>query len=293
MKTPILVIACILFFASCIKESLSECTYQYQIKLFVEEKRYAGGYPDGVEPINENLPFKAYVGDIHYTLRNVETDVVITSKVLDVFDTSEKDLTLTLGDIPNGKYKLTVWGNVDNVDYLAVLPYTLHTNEEEATDIYLASRIIDLKEGQMQDLAMGLRRLKGKLYLELANLPSSVDKVTKTITNLHATVTDEAAYSGETKVGKSFPLSGQQPAAAIEAVLAPTVSGKRSLLSLSFHNKETGMDLQVDPPLEVTIKRNEMTYVKVGYNSSEGKLEIWLFVDGQWKFINKLDIKRI
>lgn len=68
MKMPLLVIVCILTFTSCIKDSLSDCTYRYQIKLFVEEKRYSGGYPDGVEPINENLEFKAYVGDLYYNV---------------------------------------------------------------------------------------------------------------------------------------------------------------------------------------------------------------------------------
>lgn len=291
MKSSILIIVCILSFASCIKESLSDCTYQYQVKLFVEEKRYAGEYPDGVEPINENLPFKAYVGDIYYTLQNVKTGTLITSRVFDVIDTDEKELTLSLDDISNGTYKLTVWGNVEDVDYLAALPYTLHANEEESTDIYLACRTFDFNDGEMQDLSMGLRRLKGKLYLELADLPPHVDMVTKTITNLHAVVSDDVAYSGETKVGKSFPLSGQQATVAIETTLAPTVAGKQSLLSLSFRNKETGVHLQVDPPLEVAIKKNEITYVKASYNSSEDKLEIWLFIDGKWQFISKLDIK--
>lgn len=291
MKMPILVIVCMLCFASCIKESLSDCTYQYQIKLFVEEKRYSSGYPDGIEPINENLPFRAYVGDLYYTLQYIENGALVVSQVLDVIDVDDKEITLTLNDIPNEKYKLTVWGNVDNADSLAILPYTLHTNEEETSDIYLASKTVDFNEGEIQDISMGMRRLKGKLYLELFDLPPHIDKVTKTITNLHATVSDEVVYSGETRVCKSLSLDGKKSTVAIETLLAPTVASKQSLLSLSFHNKETGKELEIDSPLAMTIKKNEITYLKVGYKSSEGKLEVWAFIDGQWQLINKLDIK--
>lgn len=293
MKMPLLVIVCILTFTSCIKDSLSDCTYRYQIKLFVEEKRYSGGYPDGVEPINENLEFKAYVGDLYYTLQCVDDGALVASQVFEAIDTDEKEFTLTLDNIPNGRYELTVWGNVDNVDYLARLPYTLHTNEVEASDIYLASKIVDLNEGEIQDISIGMRRLKGKLYIELADLPPHFDKVTKTVSNIHSVVSDDVIYSGETKVSKSFPLDGQYSTVAIETLLAPTVSGKRSLLSLSFHHKETGQELQMDSPLEVVVKKNEITYLKIGYKSPEGKLEVWLFVDGKWQLINKLDIKRI
>lgn len=283
-----LTVGMVLFFISCIKESLPECPYQYKIQLFVKDKNYANSSIVGTGIVDENLPFREYVSNIYYTLQDVNTGENIITPVENTIEGDEKETEIILDQIPDGEYLLTVWGNIETEGNSVEDPSILHENKEEDTDEYIASEAITIKTGLAQEKSLGLERIKGKLLVTLNNLPDNVTQIIENVTSVYQKIDNRRVYSQKADVEKKFIVNTSFDRAS--TFLAPTVNDEISVLSLSFYDATNNEASLIISPIEVKITRNEITAVNVNYNPTQNQVEIWVYIDNGWTLILELDI---
>lgn len=274
--------------ASCVKESLPECPYQFDTQVFVKDKNYANTGIEGVDPISEDLPFKEYVSNIRYTLLHMSTGEVITSPTTSHITGDEMEVSLNIDQVPDGEYTFTVWGNIDEYNNPAT-PHILHYNNEEGTDLYSITTQMSVIGGINQTKRVGLERAKGKLLVIFNNLPESVVRIDEEISSIYASIDEKGAYSGSTYVTKTF-LKENQSLGRISTFLSPTIEGERSVLSLDFYTSADGTPAASIPGIETIINKNETTVLVINYNSLQRQIEVWDLIDGEWTLIIKLDV---
>lgn len=284
MKTKIYLLLLVPFFVSCVKESLPECPYQYNIQLFVKDKNYFN--VSSADKVSEDLPFNKYVSNYYYTLQNAETgqNVIEPQYIEPAADSETQSIVFDL--LPDGKYTLTVWGNINKS---RLSPQALHLNNEEGTDVYVASATLDIVTGVAKDLSLGLERVKGKLQVSVKNLPETLTKITESISFVHATVSPFLLYSDKINVKKTF-LKENQSLSILTSNLAPTATDEKSKLILSLFDIQNNLVLET-PSVELTVKRNEITMLEITYDATNNVWEIWSFLDNAWVLVNRLDIK--
>lgn len=277
----ILVVILLVSMSSCVKEDLSECPPQFTVKVFVEDKEYINisDIPE-LNQVDKDQPFSTFVSTIYYSLVNTMTgDITNVSSIIPV--TGDAIFyTILFNNIPDGKYELTVWGNVT-----PNIPFgSLHTNGMELTDVYVASSPIQFTSGS-QTIDVNLKRAKGKLALICENFPSSVTQVEQKISSLYESVDSLFNYSGKIIVDKKGSF---QPI--IQTFLAPTVIGENPKLNLSFKDGSTLVSV---PEISLSVYRNKISPVKVTYNDIAGLWEISVNIDGKWSLVHALDITNI
>ncbi|MBK5722936.1 hypothetical protein JGH11_18870 [Dysgonomonas sp. Marseille-P4677] len=278
-----------LVLTSCVKESLLECPYQYKIRVFVKDKNYNNSSAIGIDTIDENLPFKQYVSNIYYTLQNINTGENVINPFEKNITGDEKEIDIILDQIPDGEYRLTIWGNIEAIGNTVEDPSILHENKEEDTDEYIATEIIAIKTGLVQTKSIGLERIKGKLVVTLNNLPDYITQIREDVTSIYQTIDNNRKYSQETDVEKTF-LKSTLSLKQISTFLAPTTDRNISILSLSFYRSDNSEPIVIVTPIEINITKNEITAVTINYNSSQNQLEVWVYIDNEWTLIQLLDI---
>lgn len=272
---------------SCVKEALPECPYQYNIQVFVSDKNYSNisDFPD--EKISEDLPFNKYVQNIYYMLVDIKTGKnIIDPQHIDVTGDSKTE-SIIIDLVPDGKYILAVWGNVDSSDKSNMLPEHLHDKSAESKNVYLAYDTLNIVTGIAQEMSMGLKRTTGMLMVKFNGLPTTIAKIDESITSIQEDVDWHFDYSNTTDVEKSF-LSTSQSLSKITTYLAPTVTGEKSKLSLML--TKTDNTVIAIPVAEVVIKRNEILGLEVTYNDTNDTWEVWANINNEWVLINNLGI---
>ncbi|WP_456088440.1 hypothetical protein [Parabacteroides sp.] len=244
---------------SCIKEDLEECPPQFTVKVFIEDKQYINiGEIPQLNSRDETLPFRDFVGTIHYSLHNLLTgEIADSSSFVPVVDDA-KFYMIAFHNIPDGRYELTVWGNVtQDMD-----PRILHADGAEQTDLFMATSTLDFTSGfQTTDVLM--KRVKGNLVLICNNFPSDFTHVEEKISSVYQSVDPHFVYSGSTNVVKTAPLLPVN-----QFLLAPTVNGTNSTVNLRFFNPNSaGNKSAIEfPEFNVTLSRNKISVISVDYN---------------------------
>lgn len=270
--------------SSCIKDELSECPSQYAVQVYVGDKNYFN--IDDVPQLNridENRPFQEYVGQLYYILRNQETGEITNESTFFQVAGNEMYYPITFDNIPNGKYKLTVWGNVTS----EVPVGTLHQNESEYTDVYIADTTINISSNY-QPTKLVLKRAKGELLLICNNFPDNITTIDQRISSVFQSIDSRFNYSGNTSVVKKSSLQMLN-----QTFVSPTVVGEKSKLNLRFSGatKAAIPDTLVVPEIEIALKINEISVVSVDYKAETNVWEIWTFIDDEWIMIHRLDIE--
>lgn len=269
--------------SSCIRETLPECPPQLIVKLAIEDMNYfnIAQFPQ-ITPESEMQPFSHFTGTIYYTLTDVVTKKVVSQSDVQALTENSPYHTITFSNIPQGKYELSVWGNL--TDDLPV--GVLHQNGLEHTDIYTAQMMVDIaSDSQTKNLE--LKRAKGKLVVFCNNFPNEITRITEAISPVYQSVDAAMNYQGSTNIQKVTLLKTTN-----ETFVAPTPQGNTTKLNLSFYadsNAET--PLLIVPEMEIAIQRNEISAVIVDYNTIEAAWDIWIYVKGEWTMIHHLDIK--
>lgn len=267
--------------SSCTKD---DCPTGYSIKVTVKDKNYFNADQfSQLEKKDETLPFHQFIETICYTLRNTETEnLVYQSDVVNV-EEGKDFYPLTIDGFPAGEYELTVWGNRTP----DVPSGELHYNGLEQTDIYVARTILTFPMSY-KSVSLALERTKGKLVIFCSNFPASISSLSQNISSIYETVDSQLKYTGEAEVHKESAVNE-----IIETFLAPTLADKISKLNLNFFSliRAASNPVLTLPEMEITIHRNEITAVKVDYNTVTGNWEIWLNIDGEWIMVHYLDIK--
>lgn len=271
---------------SCIKDDLSDCPPQYQVQVSVKDKNYfnINEFPE-LSRLDENLPFRTYTGTIYYALRDAVTNALVKESTVDVVNGNDQKHSIVFDNIPYGDYFLTVWGNL-TTEYPAGV---LHQDGKEHTDIYVATRKLSFTDGA-QAAELFLERAKGKLLLLCTNFPPTVTQIGQKVDKVYQYVDENFNYSGNASVSKNVPFQST-----LETFMAPTVAGGSSKLNLTFYTNGTRAEaapMLVLPEMDITFRRNEISAVRVDYNTLDHKWDISLFINGEWTMIHRLDIQQ-
>lgn len=268
---------------SCIFDYESDCPLpEYTAQISVKDINYdnIGEFPL-VEVKDKDMPFHSFAETIYYVLSDLSGKHVTESAVLPVSGES-RTYTISFGDIPEGEYVLTVWGNLTG-EYPAG---ALHPDGQEYTDIYTGSRTVRFDDShRMAEIA--LERTKGLLLLSCTGFPGDVSWIKMSVSGTYRSVDSDFKYDGSVNVEKATPF---QPFTT--TLLSPSAAG-RSALRLSFHagDSATSAPFLELPDIELPVIRNEISSVAIDYDEEAGKYEIWMLINEKWTIIHSLYIK--
>ena len=283
-----------LFLSSCIHDDLDSCP-TLQVQLTVTDKNYSNVSSVPQEtPKSEILAFNEYIPTLYYALRNVTTGNIVEEKGVFNVAGSEQAFSIGFGNsLPFGKYVLTVWGGLPDNFSLAnrSLTSTIHKGTQEGSDIYLAhdTLVYDLNH---YTYTFGMKRVTGKLILDVTNLPASVRYANKSVSNIFQQVNYQFAYTNPITVSKSDTWAPSEEVV-LHTKLAPSRGELQSLLHLEFYDTPPvgTRALTLSPKdVNVTMKRNELTTLKYVYDDKAKDFNIYMWTDDGWEIINDLGI---
>lgn len=281
-----------LLLSSCIHEDLESCP-PLQVQLTVTDKNYfnVGSVPQET-PKSETLAFDEYIPTLYYALRDAATGNIIEEK--GVFNVTGSEQTLPLSfdsGLSFGKYVLTVWGGLPDNFALTdnSLTSIIHKGAQEGSDIYLAhdTLVYDIDH---YTYTLGMKRVTGKLILEVTNLPASVRYTNKSISNIFQQVNYQFAYTNPITVSKSDTWAPSEEVV-LHTKLAPSTGYLKSLLHLDFYDNPSLTTPTLTPEdVNVTMKRNELTTLKYVYDEKAQDFIIYMWMNDGWEIINDLGI---
>lgn len=152
--------------------------------------------------VDETKSFRSYIQKLFYIMYEAETGkVVLTRHLHDVQGDAFRATGHIPEDLPFGKYVLVVWGNIlDEAPILAERDYrvyNLHMGEIEGFDTYMTSDTILYDEAHY-NYEVDLKRVKGKLIIQVSNLPSDICCSEKEVSGVSSYVTDQFNYARST-----------------------------------------------------------------------------------------------
>lgn len=272
--------------SSCIAEDLPPCASGLWVTIGVKDKNYFNIEQfETFDKIDENQPFPRFINTLYYELCSLPTGEIVRKSILTQLVTKEPTYSFLIGNLPEGEYRLTVWGNSspdDTADQLH--PGQLHPSQQEETDLYLGGKRFKMPDAP-SFLTLEMERTKGKLLLFCRNFPAAGGRLEAEAGPVYRQVAPCFTYSGQTEVKKKISLSATE-----EILLAPSPMGKTTFLRLGFYPATSSQSPLALPPTAIAIRRNEVTAVTVDYNSQANYWEIWTFVNGKWTMVHHLDI---
>lgn len=293
----------------CLRDNLEQCP-PLSVTLTVTDKNYFN--IDDAEQyglmarVDENLPFRNYVGTLYYVLQEAETGTVVEKRTNHAVtgDGLTQEIAFD-ADLPYGTYTLTVWGNMKSDEPLGdnVTNAELEAADAANNDIYLGTLNIDYDYSH-EHYTLGLERTKGQLLIQAEGLPAQIDFSVKDITNVYSIINSRFEYSNP--IGVRTSTDWENPGGIVtHTLLGPSENTNASRLSVYFLNKEvvTGQgnassqetgrnqtDLTIVPEdVNITLRRNELTVLRYVYDSQEG-MKILILVNGQWEYIHNMEI---
>lgn len=287
-KLPLLLLLFLL--CSCLREKDGDCPPEYRVVLGVKDKNYvnAGNIP-GLAIRDEQSSFRESVGDLYYQLQDLASGKILYQSGHVVVAGSELTYPIDLSDFPAGHYVLTVFGNISDLPGVkdGGVTYPLHPNSIEGPDTYILSDTFELSPASVEQY-VELTRTKGAVLVVIDNLPDSVAMVSMQVQSVYQDIEQVNGYTGETMVTKTF-TGVLHPTANLLTVLAPTVTGKESLLRLGLYTAGSTTPFMFIPDVYLKINRNEVTAFKMNFRP-EGGVEVWMYQDGSWVKFHDIDI---
>lgn len=132
-----------LVLTSCIRDEIAECP-PMRITLAVKDKNYfniddvvAKGL---IDKKDENLPFREYVSTLYYIVRDQQGNIVAERATYEVTGDAKEGVIDMPIDLPYGKYRITVWGNLKSEEPLGddLISAELEHADAASRDVYLA-----------------------------------------------------------------------------------------------------------------------------------------------------------
>lgn len=282
----------VILFSSCIRNEIDPCPALH-VTITVKDKNYFN--VDKVtleERKNENLDFREYVPTLYYLLRDAVTGEVVEEQ--GVFDVTGDGGTfpVTFCDcIPHGKYVLTVWGGLKDNAPLGDDPLTaiLHMEGNEGDDFYLTNDTL-IYDAWNYDYTVGMERTKGKLIVQVENLPEKVAYSDKTVDGLYFHLDCNFNYSNSTKVYTRAELKTEPEVATVtKTLLSPSLQENSSVLRANFYDHpDRSVPVLTPKAVNITMKRNELTVLKYVYEG--GDFLIYLLVNDNWEMLHGMEI---
>lgn len=281
----------ILLFSSCVRDEIEPCP-PLTVNITVKDKNYFNVDKVALEERkSEDLAFKEYVPTLYYQLRSAATGEVIEEQGVFEVTGDEKTFPITFCDcIPHGKYVLTVWGGLEDNTQLGDDPTSIefHPNHTEGRDIYMTNDTLDY-DAWSYDYTVEMERTKGKLIIQVENLPEEVRYSDKTVSGLFQDLDCEFNYFNQTSV-QTMAEWEAEPEIVTKTVLTPSVKEKGSVVKADFYD-DPDRNIPVLSPksVSVTMARNELTVLKYVYDSG-GDFTIYILVNDNWEEIHGMTI---
>lgn len=291
IKITYLLLAFTLFgTSSCVRDEILPCP-PLQVNVTVKDKNYFNVDKVALEERkSEDLAFKAYVPTLYYQLRDAITGEVVEEQGVFEVTGDEKAFPITFCDcIPHGKYVLTVWGGLkDNTplgdDSLSAI---LHAEEQEGDDFYLTHDTLDY-DAWNYDYTVDMERTKGKLIIQVENLPEEVNYSQKTVDGIYRHVNSQFGYADLTSVLTQAEWNAE-PAIITKTILAPSQKEKGSTLKADFYDSPDRVTPVLTPKaVGITMKRNELTVLRYVYD--DGNFVIYILVNDNWEMLHGMEI---
>ena len=281
--------------ASCISDDLEECPPMH-LTIEVKDKNYFNvDYTDLENHRSEDLAFREYVPTLHYSISNLETgEMVVHSD----FITVEGDAKVYNVDLPKslpfGTYSIQVWGGLGTLDPLEDDHTTIafHPNHAQGRDIYLTCDTIVYSPTSYDDTIL-LERTKGKLIIQLENLPDGYEYSRKYVTGLYSGANQDFAYADETYVQTNTQWSGNNTVT--KTYLTPTTEETDSYLYMIIHDGSL-LDDKVENntlnpyTIPLTVNRNELTVVRYVWDEELEDFVIYVLVNDQWECVHGMEL---
>lgn len=280
-------------FTSCIYDDLPTCP-SLQINLAVKDKNYSNvDQVEFEERLPEDMPFKEYIPTLYYRLSRLNDDgskQLIEEKGVFSVEGEEQEYTIPIeGNLPFGKYIITVWGGIPNKDELNedCTELSFHPDHTQGYDNYLASDTItyDFDHHQFTE---EMRRTKGKLIILAEDLPRDIRFSGKTVDGLYGKVNTAFSYSDQTSVTTHQTRRGMDNILT-ETFLTPSIKKNGSLLDTNFYDDNDFTHPEITPKdVNITMRRNELTVLKYVYDAQDQQFYIYICVNNNWERIHDM-----
>ena len=283
---------------ACVREDLQPCP-PLQIMLGVEDKNY-----DNIDEVSaaglearrdDDEPFSSFIHTLYYVVEDYETREVVAEKRISSVEGDALQVACEGLDaeLPFGKYIVTAWGNVPegatvgNAD--GVRSLVLHPGSVEGTDVYMVCDTLDY-DYRHGTHYVDLERVKGKLLIEVVNLPADVNWSDTTIANVAGLVNSRWEYEGVETVCTMHEWSGESRILT-GTYLAPSSDGEASVLDVNFYDDASRIHPVCEPAsVNLPLSRNHITVVRYDYNTETGVCEVFMLVDSRWESIHGLEM---
>lgn len=282
----------IILFGSCVRDEIELCP-PLTVNLAVKDKNYFNvDKVEQEERKSDELSFREYVPTLYYRLSDAATGQVVEEQgVFDVTD-DDKIFNITFCDcIPHGKYVLTVWGGLDDNTPLGDDPLKaiLHKENKEDGDYYLTHDTL-VYDAYTYNHTVEMERTKGKLIIQVENLPGNVNYSQKNVDRLYQGVDYKFGYTDLTSVQTQAEWNAE-PVIITKTVLAPSQKEKGSVLKADFYDSPDRVSPVFTPKtVNITMKRNELTVLRYVYDDGKGDFNIYILVNDVWEMLHNMDI---
>lgn len=281
----------ILLFSSCVRDEIEPCP-PLTVNITVKDKNYFNVDKVALEERkSEDLAFKEYVPTLYYQLRSAATGEVIEEQGVFEVTGDGKTFPITFCDcIPHGKYVLTVWGGLEDNTQLGDDPTSIefHPNHTEGRDIYMTNDTLDY-DAWSYDYTVEMERTKGKLIVQVENLPEDISYSDKTVGGLEWHLNSEFQYSDVTYVYTQAAWDAE-PEIVTKTVLTPSIKEKGSVVNINFYDEPDRNIPTLSPEkVNITMSRNVLTVLKYVYDGS-GQFTIYILINDNWEKVHGMEI---
>lgn len=282
---------------SCIRDELAPCP-PLQISLEVTDKNYRnirGASRLGLEEMrSETLPFKAYVHNLSYRLTSIDSGEEVLVRTLSPVEGEAGQIQLTLpDDLPYGRYLFSAWGNVTEQNKPAEeeMATELHPGGEAGADLYYTVDTLTYALGSEQ-YTCGMKRLKGKLIVEVKNLPDSYRYAYNSVSDIQTHWSWSEGYSHPEEM--CFREAWTQPGDQIyKRLMAPSEAEAASVVKVHFTEQPESADSGnwlAPEPVSVTLRRNELTVLRYDYDRCCCCFKVYILVNDNWETLHSMEI---
>lgn len=298
MRKSIILVCAAFVLASCIRDEIEPCP-PLRVTLAIGDRNYdnIGEVVDAGFDVRrgDDEPFSSFVTTLTYVVRNIDTREVVAERQLhdvtgDALGVAVEGLA---ADLPFGNYAVTAWGNIQPDDALSsdcdVQTLPLHQGEAEGGDVYMACDTLAFT-AERGDFTVNLHRVKGKLIVDVVNLPAEVSWSDKTITGIAGSVDTRFGYAGTASVKT---LGEWQMASSVttSTLVAPAVAGDAATVDINFYDDASRTTPTCEPELlRLPLDRNHITVVRMDYDAELGAFTAFVLVDSKWEDIHDLEL---